>query len=161
MKKGIIRNTISTIILSGSLLFQAGFAVHAATCDTSSNIWQLKDKSFSDLAGCATPEAVASVTTAKSPYQIISLIITFTGGLAISLSILGIIIGIIYAVTSAGNKTKFTSATNTIKNSIIALIITVTATLILNLLLNQFGFNGSSSSSTGSGGSSGSQSNRY
>lgn len=49
------------------------------------------------------------------------------------------IVGVINLATSAGDKTKSTTAITIIKEAFIALILVLTATQILNIFLKQFG----------------------
>jgi hypothetical protein len=140
MKKVTIKFLVT--LITASLLSPAGFAAKTvAECNAltgSGGIYNLKNASFSDLIDCATPQQAQNAPI--SPMGIISLIITFIGGIAILLSILGIILGILWMATSSGDKTKYENATAILKNSVIALIIIITANQILALLLNQFGF---------------------
>ena len=127
-----------------SLLLTAGLfskTAQAAALDCTSperTVTILQYSSFSDLVKCAVPDAARTV--AISPYGILVLVINFIAIIAVALSVLGIVLGLLWIATSAGNKTKYEEATKTLKNSVIALIVTILAERILKLLLTQFGF---------------------
>jgi hypothetical protein len=131
---------IKSMLPITSLLLTAGlFSRKAlAACPTGRTVTDLKNSTFSDLVDCAVPTAAR--TTALSPYGILVLVINFIAGIAIALSVLGIVLGLLWIATSAGDKTKYQNATNTLKNSVIALVVTILAERILKLLLTQFGF---------------------
>lgn len=139
------------VILSANLLATVGFAAApdstASECDKllydsasdSYNIWKLQDKSFNDIAKCATPSAAK--TQALSPLQILQIIIDAMNVLATLLAILGIVIGAIKMATSAGDKGKFESGKSLIVNSFIAIAITLTAYQLLSYATSLIGLN--------------------
>jgi len=131
---------IKSMLPLTSLLLTAGlFSKKAlAACPTGRTLPELQNSSFSDLVDCAVPSAARTV--AISPYGILVLVINFIAIIAVALSVLGIVLGLLWIATSAGNKDKIKDAQNTLKNSIIALIVTILAERILKLLLTQFGF---------------------
>ena len=131
---------IKSMLPLTSLLLTAGlFSKKAlAACPTGRTMTELKTSTFSDLVDCAVPTAAR--TTAISPYGILVLIINFIAAIAVALSVLGIVLGLLWIATSAGDKNKYKDATNTLKNSVIALVVTILAERILKLLLTQFGF---------------------
>jgi hypothetical protein len=140
MKKCDLTKIKSKLSLA-SLLLTAGLfskTAQAAACPSGRLISDIKNASFSTLVECAVPSAAR--TAAISPYGIIVLVINFISGIAIALSVLGIVLGLLWIATSAGDKTKYQNATGTLKNSVIALIVIILANRILTLLLSQFGF---------------------
>lgn len=126
--------TLTSLLLTAGLFSKKALAA----CPSGRLISDIKDASFSTLVDCAVPSAAR--TAAISPYGIIVLVINFISGIAIALSVLGIILGLLWIATSAGDKTKYQNATSTLKNSVVALIITILANRILTLFLTQFGF---------------------
>jgi hypothetical protein len=139
MNKKTFKYSLNVVLTS--LLLTAGLfskKALAAACPSGRLITDIKDASFSTLVDCAVPSAAR--TASISPYGIIVLVINFISGIAIALSVLGIVLSLIWIATSAGDKTKYQNAIQTLKNSVIALVVIILANRILTLFLTQFGF---------------------
>lgn len=133
-----------------NFLVSTAFASTASECDTYLkdtktgliNIWRLSEResgaSVDQLIECASPEAAK--TEPLSPLRIFQIIIDAIAYLAFALSILAALVAIIQIATSAGDKTKFQSATGLLKNAALAFVISISAYAILFVILSQIGF---------------------
>lgn len=78
--------------------------------------------------------------TAISPLGIIEVITRNISYLALMLSILGLVIGSLKVIESAGNKTKLDAGKNIILYSLLGLILSLTAPQILIIVFNALGY---------------------
>jgi len=113
----------------------------ANTCQAlkDANIFGIGSFSPDQIIKCSL-EDTNFMSTAISPLGVIEVIITNLSFLALMLSVLGIAIGSLKVVESAGNKTKLDSGKNILLYSILGLILSLTAPQILVIVFNALGY---------------------
>lgn len=112
-----------------------------AVCDDikNSNVYELGSFSPKDLIYCSL-DGSNFLNTSISPLGVIEFIVKNLSYLALLLSILGLVIGSLKVVESAGNKTKLDAGKNIMLYSILGLILSLTAPQILIIVFNILGY---------------------
>jgi len=110
-------------------------------CDQikTSTIYQLGNYKPDQIISCSL-ENTNFMRTALSPLGVLEVVIRNLSFLALMLSVLGITIGSLKLIESAGNKTKLDAGKNILLYSIIGLILSLTAPQILIIVFNVLGY---------------------
>ncbi len=92
-----------------------------------------------DVIRCGSPSNAVPAATGRGLYDVIMTINNTLAILAVFLSIIGVIVGIIYLAKAGANKSAFEDAKGIITNSLLAFIIVASIWIIVRLVLNTFG----------------------